>query len=77
VVCPLTSLKSPTRGMWFLRCLPRTEPSASMMTGVGTHTRAVAIYIVPAVFQMVSWWASSRSRMGEMMTMPCSRAYCS
>ena len=41
-------------------------------------TRVLMQYcLVPAVFQMVSWWASSRSRMGEMTTMPYSRAYCS
>lgn len=56
----LTSLKSPIRGMWFLRLFPRTVPELETTT---------------AVFHRVPC-SSSRSRMGDTTTMLCFLASC-
>lgn len=49
----LTSLKSPTLGMWFFLLLPRTAPELEMTT---------------AVFHRVPPCVSSRSRTGDITT---------
>ncbi len=57
----ITSLKSPTRGMWFFLVLPITLPELDTTT---------------AVFHTVPPWVSSLSRMGDTITMLYFLAIC-